>query len=255
MSEQVERTAIVTGAARRVGARLAEELRDQGWTVLAHVRSDGDEVPSGTLKVVADLAQADCAERIFAPAKDLPPLALLVNNAARFAPDWVDAIDVAGFDAHLAINLRAPALLTAAFAQAVRRQRSGTSEAYGVGDRLIVNLLDSKLAAPNPDFASYTLSKMGLAGLTELAARALAADGIRVCSIAPALMLRSPGQSEANFSASHRHNPLRRGVVPADVVGALNYLIGASAVTGQTIVIDGGQHFLNLQRDVQYLEF
>ena len=112
---------------------------------------------------------------------------------------------------------------------------------------------DAKLAAPNPDFLSYTLSKQALAGLTGLAARAYADRGIRVNAIAPALMLRSAGQSEENFAASHALNPLRRGVSPDDVVGALRYLIDAPAVTGQTLVIDGGQQFMALGRDVQFL--
>jgi len=118
---------------------------------------------------------------------------------------------------------------------------------------LVVNLLDSKLSAPNPDFLSYTLSKQGLAALTELAARALASRGIRVNGIAPALMLRSNGQSEENFKHMHANNPLGRGVEPEDVIGAVRYLIEATAVTGQVITIDGGQRFYGLGRDVQFL--
>ncbi|WP_118857526.1 SDR family oxidoreductase [Sphingomonas mesophila] len=237
------RTAIVTGAGKRVGRAIAEALLADGWAVVAHVRRDGDEVPAGAIKVAADLAAPDCAERIFAALGDLPPPALLVNNAARFAEDRAEAFSSDEFDAHMAVNVRAPALLTERFATA-----------GGQGDRLVINLLDSKLAAPNPDFLSYTLSKMALAGYTELAARAFAGAGIRVNAIAPALMLRSPGQSEANFAAMHAHNPLGRGVTPGDVVAALRYLIEAPAVTGQTIVIDGGQRFLALPRDVQHLE-
>lgn len=251
MSEQSKRTAIVTGAARRVGAEIAAALRDDGWTVLAHVRRDSDPVPPGTAKIAADLRDHDCAARIFAAAAEFPPIGLLVNNAAVFSPDSIDAIDAAGLDAHFAVNLRAPALLTAAFVQAARQ---GLSPESAPGDRLIVNLLDAKLAAPNPDFASYTLSKMALCGLTELAARALAPSGIRVCAIAPALMLRSAGQSEGNFEASHAFNPLGRGVVPGDVVAALRFLLAAPAITGETITIDGGQRYMNLPRDVQYLE-
>ena len=111
----------------------------------------------------------------------------------------------------------------------------------------------SKLAAPNPDYLSYTLSKQALAGLTELAARALAPGGIRVNGVAPALMLRSDGQSEENFETMHANNPLGRGVEPADVVGAIRYFVGARCVTGQLIVIDSGQRFLGLGRDVQFL--
>ena len=121
-------------------------------------------------------------------------------------------------------------------------------------DSLVVNLLDSKLASPNPDYLSYTLSKQALAGLTELAARALAERGIRVNGIAPGLMLQSSGQSEENFKAMHAGNPLGRGVEAADVVGAIRYLIGARCVTGELLVIDSGQRFLALNRDVQFLE-
>jgi NAD(P)-dependent dehydrogenase (short-subunit alcohol dehydrogenase family) len=98
------------------------------------------------------------------------------------------------------------------------------------------------------------LSKQALAGLTELAARALASKGIRVNGISPSLMLRSPGQDEENFAAMQRANPLGRGVEPGDVVAALRYLIDSPAVTGQVLTIDGGQRFWSLDRDVQFLE-
>ena len=100
---------------------------------------------------------------------------------------------------------------------------------------------------------SYTLSKQALGALTELAARALASRGIRVNGIAPALMLRSNGQSQENFETMHASNPLGLGIEPGDVVAALRYLIQASAVTGQVITIDGGQRFYGLARDVQFL--
>ena len=115
-------------------------------------------------------------------------------------------------------------------------------------------MTDAKLAAPNADFLSYTLSKYALAGLTEVAARALAGKGIRVNAIAPALMLPSGDQGAGNFAAMHAHNPLHRGVEPDDVVTALRFLIDSPGTTGQTLVIDGGQRFWSLPRDVQYLE-
>lgn len=238
-----QKTAIVTGAGRRVGAAIAKALLDDGWAVLAHVRSGEDAVPDGALGVAADLSHPDCAEKIFAATAGLPPVRLLVNNAARFAWDALGEFSAEEFAAHMAINVQAPALLIDRF---VRAQSD-------VEDALVVNLLDSKLAAPNPDFLSYTLSKYGLGALTDLAARALAQRRIRVNGIAPALMLRSGGQTEENFEAMHANNPFRRGVEPADVVGALRYLIGATAVTGQIITIDSGQRFLALARDVQFL--
>lgn len=238
------RTAIVTGAGKRVGAAIASALLEDGWSVLAHVRRDSDKVPDGGVKVVAELAETDCADVIFAAAAELPPVRLLVNNAARFARDDLGSVDGDEFGSHMAVNARAPLLLMKRFAAAHD----------GSGDGLIVNILDAKLAAPNPDFLSYTVSKQALAGASELAARALAPLGIRVNAIAPSLMLRSPGQSAENFAAMHRANPLRRGVEPADVIAALRYLVAARQVTGQTLTIDGGQRFWSLERDVQFLE-
>jgi NAD(P)-dependent dehydrogenase (short-subunit alcohol dehydrogenase family) len=236
------RTAIVTGAGKRVGAEIARSLLADGWTVVGHVHHDGDDVPDDAIKVVADLLDPDCAATIFGAAEKLPPVRLLVNNAARFAHDSFGGFSTAEFDAHMAVNARAPALLTEEFA---RRHRGG--------DALVVNILDWKIAAPNPDFLSYTLSKYALAALTELAARALAPKSIRVNGIAPALMLRSSGQSEENFEAMHTNNPLGHGIEPEDVVSAIRYLTGARGVTGQVITIDGGQRFMGLDRDVQFL--
>jgi NAD(P)-dependent dehydrogenase (short-subunit alcohol dehydrogenase family) len=238
-----DRTAIVTGAGKRVGAEIARALIADGWAVVAHARRDNDSVPEGATKITADLADPSCAKRIFAGAEGLPPVRLLVNNAARFAFDGFGAVSTDEFDAQMAVNVRAPLLLTDAFAAAHD----------GGADALVVNLLDAKLAAPNPDFLSYTLSKQALAGLTELAARALAPKGIRVNGIAPALMLRSAGQSEENFAAMSQANPLRRAVEPGDVVAALRYLIASPAVTGEVLTVDGGQRFWSLERDVQFL--
>jgi NAD(P)-dependent dehydrogenase (short-subunit alcohol dehydrogenase family) len=118
----------------------------------------------------------------------------------------------------------------------------------------VVFILDDKLAAQNPDFLSYTMYKAEMSELNELSARALAGEGIRVNGIAPALMLHSEGQSAENFHKAHRLNPLRRGVEPADVVAAIRFLLDSTVVTGEVLTLDGGQRFLALPRDVQFLE-
>lgn len=238
-----DRTAIVTGGGKRVGAAIVRALLDDGWTVIAQVREDGNQVAEGAVKAVADLAEADCAQRIFAASEGQPPVRLLVNNAACFEHDGFGAASAELFDHHLGINARAPMLLIDELA---RRHQEG--------EALVVNLLDAKLAAPNPDFLSYTISKYALAGLGELAARALAGKGIRVNAIAPALMLPSGDQGRENFEAVHALNPLRRGIETSDVIAALRYLIDSGGVTGQTLTIDGGQRFMSLARDVQFLE-
>jgi NAD(P)-dependent dehydrogenase (short-subunit alcohol dehydrogenase family) len=143
----------------------------------------------------------------------------------------------------MAVNLRAPALLCQRFAQSITP-----------GGGLIVNLLDAKLVHPNPDFFSYTLSKTGLGAMTELLARAWAAQRIRVCGIAPSVTLLSGRQSVDNFDAVHRLNALERGVSVDDILRALSFIIDTPTLTGQTLVLDAGQRFLGLPRDVQFLE-
>ncbi len=243
MSDQPSpRTAIVTGGAKRVGAAIVAALIADGWRVFAHVHHAKDAVPEGALKLVADLAAADCGEALFAGVDGT--VELLVNNAARFEHDGFGSASAAEFDAHMAVNARAPMLLIEALA---RRHAAGTSA-------LVINIVDAKLAAPNPDYLSYTLSKYAAAGLTELAARALAGKGIRVNAVAPALMLPSGPQGQGHYARVHALNPLGRGVEVDDVAGAIRFLVAQPAMTGQTVVIDGGQRFMALPRDVQFVE-
>ncbi|WP_156678441.1 SDR family NAD(P)-dependent oxidoreductase [Sphingomonas profundi] len=243
------RTAIVTGGARRIGGAIVRALAEDGWHVLIHCRRSeheaealAAELPAARV-IEAELADPGAAEAILAAAAGMPPPGLLVNNASAFEADSFGDLDAARWDMHMAVNLRAPALLTQAFAAAVPAGAAG----------LVVNLLDAKLASPNTDFFSYTVAKMGLAGVTELAARALAGRGIRVCAVAPAVTLVSGPQSESNFAAVHALNPLGRGVEIADIVRALRFIVASPVLTGQTITLDAGQRFLALPRDVQFL--
>jgi len=243
------RTAIVTGGARRIGAEICRSLAQRGWHVLIHCRNSRTEAEAlageiGNARVAtAELADPDAAERIFAALDGLPPPRLLVNNASRFVEDGVDDFTVESWEAHQAANLRAPALLSQMFARHA-----------GEGGGLIVNLLDAKLSQPNADFFSYTISKIALAGLTELTARAYGRRRIRVCGIAPSVTLLSGQQSPENFAAVHPLNLLGRGVRVEDIIRALWLIIETPTLTGQTITLDAGQRFLALGRDVQFLE-
>jgi len=238
--------AIVTGGAKRIGAVLVRALAAEGWRVLIHCnasRAEADALAAetGGAVVVADLARPEAAETILAAAGGAARL--LVNNASRFVYDRWDDFTDADWAAHMDVNVRAPVLLTRAFAAALPEGAHG----------LAINLLDAKLSAPNPDYFSYTVSRYALAGATELLGRALA-PRIRVNAIAPAITMTSGPQNREDFARVHALNPLHRGVDADDLARALLFLAASPAVTGQTITVDAGVRFMGLARDVAFLD-
>lgn len=251
--------ALVTGGARRIGAGLARALAEAGWRVAIHANrsmADAEALAAALaaagapepLLLAGDLADPEVPARLVAAAG--PALRLLVNNASLFEEDGLLDVTPASWARHLDVNLRAPALLIQAFARALPAGARG----------LVVNILDAKLEAMNPDFFSYTVSKVGLAGVTEMAARALA-PAIRVNGISPAITLtwdpegeaRGDPLSVARFEKAHRLNPLGRGVSVADLASALLWLVATPTVTGQVLTLDAGQRFLGLPRDVSHM--
>lgn len=253
-----ERAVIITGAARRVGAVIASALGAAGWFVHVHYRKSAAEAEDvaaairaagGRAATVAcDLERLDARHAellIEACAKAGPPLAALVNNASIFEYDTAKSASDASWARHLQVNLTAPVLLARAFAAAARalpEEESGC----------VVNLLDNKVLATNPDYFSYTISKQALEGATRTLALALAPK-VRVCGVAPGIALVSGKQTAADFERTHRNNPLRRGATPDDIARAVRFILETPAITGHTIVIDGGQFLARLPRDVAFM--
>ena len=250
MTAQPTRTAIITGGAKRIGGAITRALAADGWYVLIHCNQSRAEAEAlatelGNASVVAaDLANPAAADIIMAACAGLPPARLLVNSASRFVYDRIEDFSPAEFDIHMAVNLRAPALLSRAFAAGLPDTLDDPA--------LVVNLLDAKLASLNPDYFTYTLSKIGFEGLTELTARSYA-PRLRCVGIAPAVTLVSGPQTRENFEAVHGLNPLGRGVTVDDIVTALRFIIATPTFNAQTIVLDGGQRLLGLPRDVAHM--
>jgi NAD(P)-dependent dehydrogenase (short-subunit alcohol dehydrogenase family) len=167
----------------------------------------------------------------------------VVNNASRFAYDDAASFGHAEMEAHWRVNTAAPILLAHAL-----HTHLAARDAQGC----VVNLLDQKLANPNPDYLSYTLSKAALDSATVMLAQALA-PRLRVCGVSPGVTLLSGDMSDADFEAAHRMTPLQRSSTPADIAAAVRYLLGAPAVTGTTLLVDGGQHLAAQARDVAFL--
>ncbi|ODU10482.1 MAG: short chain dehydrogenase [Rubrivivax sp. SCN 71-131] len=248
--------ALVTGAARRLGRAIALEIAAHGFDLALHYRHaavEAEELAARlrALGAQAWLLQADLADE--AATNALVPQAqavagridAVVNNASRFEHDTVESFGHAAMERHWRANTAAPILLARALHAAVSRPGHPT------GRGCVVNLLDQKLWNPNPDHLSYTLSKFALEGATTLLAQALA-PRVRVCGVAPGLTLPSGDQSTAEFETAHRLTPLGRGSGAEDVAQAVRFLLQAPAVTGTTLLVDGGQHLQPRARDVMF---
>jgi NAD(P)-dependent dehydrogenase (short-subunit alcohol dehydrogenase family) len=197
----------------------------------------------GRAKAVrADLSSARQAEALVGKCRVRGVrLTCLVNNASLFKLDRAPTATAADFDLHMAINLRAPLLLSQALARQLPAGETG----------VIVNLLDQKLYNLNPDFLTYTLSKIGLQGLTTLLAQSFA-PRLRVAGIAPGLTLRSGSQTDARFAEQHAANPLGIGVTTDDLVRALRFIVATPSFTGETLLIASGEHLTGRPRDIAF---
>lgn len=245
------KTILVTGGAKRVGRRIVERLAAMGHGVVIHANSGAADAEALAKKlctdgasawaVAADLSDGDAAEALVPEAARIAgrKLSGLVNSASLFEFDDPKAIDCAAFDRAMAINLRAPALLSQHFA----------AQADADVDNCVVNILDQKLWNMNPDFFSYTLSKAGLLSATDMMARAFAPK-VRVNAIAPGLLLPSHDQTEAEFEATASRNLMARPIALDDVADAIGFLMTNTSLTGQVIHTDNGQRLASSARDV-----
>lgn len=234
--------ALVTGAGRRIGRALALEAARCGFDVAVHYRTAKGDVLAVADEITAlgrraalldaELADEDQAASLVARANQaLGPVTLLINSASTFEDDRLATATRQSWDAHLDANLRAPVVLAQAFAGALPDGRSGQ----------IVNIVDQRVLRPNPQFFSYSLSKAGLWWVTRTMAQDLA-PRIRVNAIGPGPTLASTHQAPGEFEREAAGTPLERAVSPDDIAAALRYLIDATAVTGQMIAVDAGQH-------------
>lgn len=235
--------ALVTGGARRIGRALSLSLAWEGATVVVHYRESEADAAATVLeleayggeayKIQGDLAQpevvADLVSR--AAAKAGRPVDILINNASVFAQGDLENTTAEQWDLNQAVNLRAPYLLSQGFAEQV--------PPLGTGN--IINLNDFRSISPGADHFAYTISKVGLRGLTRSLALALA-PGIRVNELALGAVL-APEEAPEDYVHTLRDQiPTNRFPSLDEVCHAMLFLLGNSGVTGQTIFVDGGRH-------------
>lgn len=244
--------ALVTGAGKRLGQAMAVYLAGRGYDVAVHYAGSAE----GAAETVAQIEalgrsavalQADLLEEAEMQAL-LPrarealggPINVLINNASVFEYDNLQSATRRSWDRHFESNLRAPFVLTQAFAaQAPEAGRDVAGEPIATG--LVINMIDQRVRKLTPEFSTYTLAKMGLWALTQTAAQGLA-PAIRVNAIGPGPTLQGARQSAEHFANQRANTVLGRGANPADITAALGYFLDAPGVTGQLLCVDGGQH-------------
>jgi NAD(P)-dependent dehydrogenase (short-subunit alcohol dehydrogenase family) len=235
-------TALVTGAANRIGRAIAIDLGRAGWSVAVHYNTSGKdaaqtvkdiEVAGGAaISLQANLADLDavsgllpaCIDRLGAPT-------CLVNNASLFEHDRIESLSPEDWQTHLDINLRAPVFLAQAFAANLPRDAEG----------VIINMLDQRVWKLTPDFFSYTVSKSALWSATQTLAQGLA-PRVRVNAIGPGPALANSRQTAEAFARQQEATLLHRGPELEEICAAVRFILDARSMTGQMIALDGGQH-------------
>jgi NAD(P)-dependent dehydrogenase (short-subunit alcohol dehydrogenase family) len=257
------RTVLVTGAAKRLGREIALVLAQDGWQVAVHYRNSTEDAQ----QTVADCARLAGASAAFcadltdeAAVRNLLPEVIrhfgrvdaVVNSAATFEHDSTASFSFAAMDKHMHGNTGAAIILAQALhTHVLTREGVGNTQRRS-SQGVVINLLDQKLWNQNPDFFSYTLSKAALEAAVTMLAMGLSPQ-LRIVGVAPGLTLTSHLLSPGKFEALHQLSPLGRSSTATDVAATVKFAIDNSSITGTTILVDGGQHLMKLERDFSLL--
>jgi NAD(P)-dependent dehydrogenase (short-subunit alcohol dehydrogenase family) len=258
MAESTRRGVLVTGGGQRLGAALCEAFARAGWRVwcqyrasrgqaealCARLRAEGHDATA----IEADIADEESRRALVQRVSADGPLGCIVNNASAFEPDTGLDFDADAALRQLGVNLIAPL----SFARLLAKSATNSAGAGDGIDRSAIHILDQKVFNLNPDYFSYTVSKLALERAVALQAQSLA-PAVRVCGVAPGILFTSGPQNEANFDKASRANLMRRPIDPADVARTCVFLAATPSVTGTTLCVDNGQHLVPLPRDIMFV--
>lgn len=243
-------TVLVTGGAKRIGAVLARAFGEAGWHVIIHYgrsRREAEELavslPSAEIHG-CDLNDWDAPEAMIeAIAGRCEDWRLLINCASVFHYDLATRLDPEIFDEAMQVNAGSPTRMAQAYLRHARAK----------GGRRVIQITDQKIANPNPDFFSYTMSKHAFASTIRMLAMAQDDPRDRVYGIAPGAILASHDQSQSETETSHRMNLLNHKTDAEEIARAALFLGEGWLASGETLYIDSGQHLLSQRRDVLFL--
>ncbi|MEE4338028.1 SDR family oxidoreductase [Erythrobacter sp.] len=241
---------LVTGGATRIGAAIVTGFAEAGWHAVIHYGTSADaaeelarSLPSAET-VQCDLADDEAAHAMIRSlAGRLSDWRCLVNSASVFEYDDVTGCDPQTYQRAMQVNALSPARMAQAF----------LAHAHSDAGRVVIQITDMKLANPNPDFFSYTMSKHALAATIPMLAKGAAGPEDRVYGLAPGAILASHDQREEETEVSHRLNLLGRKTGADEIVAAARFLATRAMRSGSSLFVDSGQHLLDQDRDVIWL--
>ena len=257
-SDKTMPVVLITGGAKRLGAQLCHSFVQAGWRIACHYNQSTHvaQALANTLNqaggdctvFAADLANTAEVKQLFNTVlATLGRIDCIINNASIFERDEGIDFTPEQFLHHQTVNLLTPLLLGQALAAqqaAIKTTKKNTA--------CIVHILDQKVDNLNPDYFSYTVSKLGLRDCVKLQAQALA-PYVRVLGVSPGLIYVSGPQSEENFKQAASVNLLKTPTDPANVAKAVLDLVTNPAINGAIIQVDSGQHLVPLGRDIMFL--
>lgn len=239
--DKYQGTALVTGAAQRIGEVMAYRLSSLGFRIALHyyqskaralaVKSNIEKQGGQCVLFKADFNSPLQARKLIKQVlQKCPDLKLIINNASIFKPSVFQQASLASLDEHLNVHVKTPFVLMQTFAKAGRRGQ-------------VINILDTHVTQNSTKHFTYLLSKKALYALTEMAAVSLAPN-IRVNAIAPGLILAPAGKSKKYLKSRAINIPLRKSGNVANILQSVEYLLKNDYLTGQVLYNDGGEHLL-----------
>ncbi len=236
-------TALVTGAAKRIGREIAIGLAREGANIVVHYRNSAREAEELCSQladyhvlcfpVKADFENAEEYETLIKRSVETAGwLDILINSASTFFPNTLKDLDFGSLLKGMKVNAWAPFVLLRDFARTV-------------GQGKVINLLDTRIVGHDRSHVGYILGKHVLYALTQMAAVEFAPH-VTVNAVAPGLILPPPGKNEEYLTRLANRVPLKKHGKPSDIADAVIYLLKSDFVTGQVIYVDGGQHLKEL---------
>jgi pteridine reductase len=239
----MKRTVLITGAARRIGAAVAQYLADEEWEVVLHYNHSRDDAvllseklksdyPDRYFPVIqCDLSNSDAVLSFFRRLPEgIETIDALINNASTFNRGNISETSPVLLRKEFVVNFEAPFFLIQSF-----------RNTFGIG--AIVNMLDTRIVKNEGDYAAYLLAKKTLSELTKMAALNFAPN-LRVNGVAPGPALPPSGKSADYMNDIISHTPLRKQVDPKHIAASVSFLLNNPSVTGQIIFCDSGSHLI-----------